>query len=366
MRFAAGWRWTEGAEPASGGAPPRSAPGQATLAFAGDILFAERAAAVARAAAPECVWGDVLPTLAASDGVFVNLEGPITHSRRRWRRGWKAVHLRADPATLALLTAANIRFASLANNHILDYEAEGLADTIAALDTAGIAHAGAGADRDAAATAKLFPVGGVRVGVISFTDRMPEFAAGPRRPGTNYLSLADDAATGALCARAQALRAAGADVVVVSAHWGPNLRLWPSTRFRRFARALVDGGVDVFHGHSAHFVQGVEVRPRGIILYDTGDFLDDVWWFPFVPSYWSCLFLVDFAKGRVANLRVVPVTLRPGRIELARGAAAIRTVARLCRRSEWVLRDAAPPEPCIVVPDSLTEQPARVLAEGPR
>jgi poly-gamma-glutamate synthesis protein (capsule biosynthesis protein) len=316
--------------------------GAATFAFAGDLLLAERAHAAARAGAPERVWGDTLPVLQASDGVFVNLEGPITGSTRAWRRGWKWLHLRSDPAVLGLLTAANVRFASLANNHILDYEVEGLRDTVAGLDATGIAHAGAGENLDAAAAPALVSAGGLDIGVIAFTDRMIEFAAGPGKAGTFHVTIDDDVILAqSLLARARALRDAGADIVIVSAHWGPNLWLWPSARYRRLARALVDGGVDVFHGHSAHYIQGVEIRPRGAILFDTGDFLDDVWHFPFIPSYWSCLFLVEFENARFKAVRAMPVQLRPGRVDIARGAAVGRAINGLLRRSRWVARDTA-------------------------
>jgi poly-gamma-glutamate synthesis protein (capsule biosynthesis protein) len=49
----------------------------------------------------------------------------------------------------------------------------------------------------------------------------------------------------------------------------------PPERFRAFARWLIDRGFDVVHGHSAHVFQGVEAYDGGLILYDTGDFVDD-------------------------------------------------------------------------------------------
>ena len=49
----------------------------------------------------------------------------------------------------------------------------------------------------------------------------------------------------------------------------------PREIFRRFARAVIDQGVDIYYGHSAHVFQGVEVYRGKPILYDTGDFIDD-------------------------------------------------------------------------------------------
>lgn len=311
----------------------------ATLAFIGDVILDARADAAAFAGRPEHVWGDVLPVLRGVDGVFANLENPLTRSEHRSRRLFKPVCLRSDPATVNLLAAANIAFVNLANNHILDYGDEGLAETIELLRAAGIAWAGAGPDISAAARSVIVSAGGMKVGVIALTDNTPAFAAGPARAGTHHRRIDDNPATRAWMAReVQALRAAGVRAIVMSVHWGPNYRPFPPARFRRFAHAAIDAGVDVFHGHSAHILQGVEMRGSGVILYDTGDFIDDTWWLTFVPYFTGGLFLVDFEAGRVRGLRVVPVVMTPGRVDLGRGALAERVIARLMRRSPPGLR----------------------------
>jgi poly-gamma-glutamate synthesis protein (capsule biosynthesis protein) len=260
------------------------------------------------------------------------MENPITRSTQRWRRTFKPVVHRSDPATINLLTAANIAFVNLANNHALDYEVEGLTDTIGLLQQAGIAFAGAGPDIEAASRPALVKVGDMTFGAIGLTDNTPAFAAGPGRAGTNYMRIESDPATiGGIAEQVRSLRAAGARTIVLSAHWGPNLRPWPPARFRRFARAAIDAGVDVFHGHSAHLLQGVERYGGGLILYDTGDIIDDAWWFGFIPYFTGALFLVDFEAGRVQGLRVVPHVMGPGCVRLAQGALAHRVIARLSR-----------------------------------
>jgi len=65
------------------------------------------------------------------------------------------------------------------------------------------------------------------------------------------------------------------DLVVASLHWGPNWETEPRAVHERFGRWLVDQGVDVVHGHSAHVLQGVEVYRGRPIIYDAGDFVDD-------------------------------------------------------------------------------------------
>jgi poly-gamma-glutamate synthesis protein (capsule biosynthesis protein) len=305
-----------------------------TLAFVGDLIFDQSQGAAASPADPENVWGDVLPYLREADAVFANLENPITTTTRRWRRGWKAIRLRAEPSAIDLLKAANIRFVNLANNHALDCEAEGLSDTIRYLDSAGIAHAGAGINAAEAARPAILDVAGTSIGVLSVTDNMREFAAGPSEPGTNFLRIRDDKATiDRIGCSVDDLRRSGAVLVVLSAHWGPNLRQWPTGAFRRFAHVALDCGIDILHGHSAHFVHGLDIHRDRLILYDTGDFLDGLWLFRFVPRYLSCLFLVDFEDARLKRVRVVPVILRPGRVRVGHGHGARRILERILRRS---------------------------------
>lgn len=147
-----------------------------TIALVGGPIFHQRRIVARSSDEPEQVWGDVVPYLRGADAVFANLETPITTTPRRWHKGWKAFRLRADPAAVDLLKAANVRFVNLANNHILDCDSEGLSDTIGHLDRAAIAHAGAGIDAVEAARPGIFDVAGRRIGVLSITDNMREFA----------------------------------------------------------------------------------------------------------------------------------------------------------------------------------------------
>jgi poly-gamma-glutamate synthesis protein (capsule biosynthesis protein) len=129
------------------------------------------------------------------------------------------------------------------------------------------------------------------------------------------------------------LRRVGATLVVLSLHWGPNMRLSPSRRFRRFAHAAIDCGVDIIHGHSAHVFQAVERHRNGLILYDTGNFIDDYWKFPFRRTLWSFMFFVDIEDGRPTRLRLVPVHIHASPIGLATGEtsqAIKRRMISLC------------------------------------
>lgn len=305
------------------------------IAFLGDIMLGRGVEEVRRAGRPaEAFWGGTLALLRAAAGAIANLECALTTHARPWSRTPKVFHFRAAPAATAILAAAGIRWVSLANNHSLDFEEEGLLDTIAALDRAGIAHGGAGRDRAAAMAPALVAIGDLLVGLIALTDNEPAFAATDTKPGTWYAPIAvTPAVLDPIAARIDDLRRAGAALVVVSLHWGPNMVVEPPPHHRAFARALIERGADVVHGHSAHLVQGVEVWRGRPILYDTGDVLDDYAVDPVWRNDHGMLFrLVADAAGPIV-LAMEPLVLSFARVDPATGAtrAAIRDrFVRLC------------------------------------
>jgi poly-gamma-glutamate capsule biosynthesis protein CapA/YwtB (metallophosphatase superfamily) len=291
-----------------------------TVTLAGDVMLGRGVNETLRGVRPEEPWGDVLPLLLAADLRILNLECAVTEHRCPWSRTPKVFHFRADPAAVEVLRAARIDACSLANNHTLDFEEQGLLDTLAYLGAAGIQYAGAGRDREEAARPELIDRSESRVALLAFTDNEPPFAAGPAKPGTNYLPVSMEPE---VLRRVEevvgAAREAGAEIVVFSNHWGPNMVERPPELFRRFARAVVELGADVYYGHSAHVFQGVEIYRRKPILYDTGDFIDDYAVDPRLRNDRSFLFRLSVDGGELRRLELFPVSLPYARVEFARG-----------------------------------------------
>ena len=130
-----------------------------------------------------------------------------------------------------------------------------------------------------------------------------------------------------------AAREAEAETVVFSNHWGPNMVQRPSALFRRFARAVLDRGVDVYYGHSAHVFQGVEIYGGKLILYDTGDFIDDYAIHPKLRNDWSFLFRISLEGSGFRRLELFPVTLPYARAKLAKGSERQAILERMERLS---------------------------------
>src|SRR5215212_11710192 len=309
-----------------------------TLALTGDVMLGRRVAeALNDHMRPEEPWGDVRPLLDAADLRIINLECAITDNEQPWIRTAKVFHFRAQPSAIETLRTARIDACSLANNHTLDFEEQGLLDTLEHLDAAGIRHAGAGRNREEAADPAILAVPADRthrVVLLAFTDNEPPFAAGTDRPGTNYLPVSSKPdvlrrVEGAV----STVRELGADTVIFSNHWGPNMVQRPRELFRQFARAVIDLGVDIYCGHSAHVFQGVEIYRGKPILYDTGDFIDDYAVDPRMRNDWSFLFRVSVEEGKFERLELTPVKLSYARVDLAKGGEREKILDRMERLS---------------------------------
>jgi poly-gamma-glutamate capsule biosynthesis protein CapA/YwtB (metallophosphatase superfamily) len=309
-----------------------------TLALMGDVMLGRKVAeALDNHMGPEEPWGDVMPLMDAADLRIINLECAITDYERPWTRTAKVFHFRTPPSAIETLRTARIDACSLANNHTLDFEEQGLLDTLEHLDAAGIRHAGAGCNREEAADPAILTVLADhthQVALLAFTDNEPSFAAGTDRPGTNYLPVSLRPEVIRRVERAvSAVRAMGVDTVVFSNHWGPNMVQRPRRIFRRFARAVIDLGVDIYYGHSAHVFQGVEIYRGKPILYDTGDFIDDYAVNPELRNDWSFLFQVSVVEGRFERLDLIPVKLSYARVDLATGCEREAILGRMERLS---------------------------------
>ena len=305
----------------------------ARLGFVGDVMLGRGVNDAHEDGPPGAVWGDVLPRLEDLDGLFLNLECCLsTRGERTPNRGY---YFRADPGwAVPALARAGTAWAGLANNHVLDYGPRAFADTLDALDDAGIPHAGAGPDRPAAFAPASVAVGDLDVAVVAVTDRAPAYAAGRFAPGTAYVPmrgtpLTRDAITSAI----RNAKADSPDLLVVSLHWGPNWTTEPAARYRRLARWLVDAGADVVHGHSAHVPQGVETYRGRPILHDAGDFVDDYALVGDLHNDRSVLVEVDVEDGRPAALRLRPVVIEDEAVHLASEGPAAWIRERMRARS---------------------------------
>ena len=163
---------------------------------------------------------------------------------------YKGINYRMHPENVACLTAAEIDFCSLANNHVLDWGYEGLRETLKTLDNADIQFAGAGMSLlDAEMPAIMDIEGKGRVIVFSYgsvTSGIPaNWSAKADRAGVNVLKDLSDKTVQHIGERVLEFKEKE-DIVMVSIHWGSNWGYEIPTEQIDFAHKLIDeAGVDI-------------------------------------------------------------------------------------------------------------------------
>jgi poly-gamma-glutamate synthesis protein (capsule biosynthesis protein) len=280
-----------------------------TISAVGDISLARQVVERMQADGADYPFALTAPLVDGDIG-FANLEGALTERGAPWPKGY---NFRTPPRFAPGLARARFNVVTLANNHMLDYGAVGLADTVDALDAAGVRHAGAGADAASARAPVVVEAHGLRVAFVACVLTPNEgggfdihaWAAGAGAPGV------------AVC-DAQLLRDAiaaarhEADFVVVAVHAGTEYDTAPNATQRELAEAAMAAGADVYLGAHAHVVQPVEQRGNQLIAWGLGNFifdLDNVDLANIPRPRVSLLLDVTLTKGAgVTSYRVIPVT----------------------------------------------------------
>ena len=275
---------------------------------------------VVRSLGPLYPWGDTLTLLKSSDLTLINLECVIATDGKPWTRTPKVFFFRADPQVVEVLKVAGVDYVSLANNHSMDFQEDAMLEMIQILDNNVIAHSGAGRNIDDAMRPAFLEAKRIKIGVVSFTDNEPAWEATLVTPGVNYIDITTKGEYFERVERSIGLaRESGADLVIFSNHWGPNMRLRPSKRFKEFAHAVMDAGADVYYGHSSHLFQGIEIYKGKPILYDTGDFVDDYAVDDVLRNDWSFLYKLVISTRGVQRIELLPVLISNFQVNLAKG-----------------------------------------------
>ena len=194
-------------------------------------------------------------------GVFANLEVPVSG---RERNSSKKTFLFSDPGiTSDILKRLNIICVSLANNHIFDCGREGLRNTIALLDEAGIHHTGAGFNNEHVKPV-VFSLEGVRIGFAAYAD--PATHPGTEAFNDLYFNTFDITR---VLYDLNAVRDK-VDICIISLHWGKDYSFYPEEWQVNVARQLADAGANIIMGHHSHTLQAFETYGSGQIFYGLG------------------------------------------------------------------------------------------------
>ncbi|MFJ1564762.1 CapA family protein [Streptomyces erythrochromogenes] len=156
---------------------------------------------------------------------------------------------------------------STASNHTLDHGPEGVFRTLDTLDREGLKHTGSARSQEEHDTPLILDVKGVKVGQISFA-----FGFNGREVPKDKPWLANLTSFKAVAAAEKKARAAGAEVVILSVHWGREHQPNPSNPQLELARKIAkETGINLVIGHHAHVVQPMEKVDGTWVAYGLGN-----------------------------------------------------------------------------------------------
>jgi hypothetical protein len=261
--------------------PPRPAantsapagPRQITIAGSGDILVHpptwQQASADAKAAGRDGyefdpMFADIRPVISAADLAICHMEAPMgPGSPQDFPR------FRAPTDLGGAVKTAGYDVCSTASNHALDQGEQGVYNSLDALDAAGLRHTGTFRNAAEQKRPTIYDVNGVKVGHLSYAMHFNGL-----KPPAGKAWLANRIDVPAIRKAAAATRKAGAQIIVLSAHWGTELVHEPDSEQLFWARQLIaDPNIDLIIGHHAHVVQPFERVGDKWIAYGVGNTL---------------------------------------------------------------------------------------------
>lgn len=241
------------------------------------------------------------PILSRADFVCANLECALSSRGKPLED--KRYTLRAEPFYIAALKQFGITYANLANNHILDYGPEAMADTCHYLDLAGINYFGL-CDGQSSQRPVVIDDGNNRLALLGYVEPSiitpdPDsfFRHSPSPCPLEPDGIIEDIR-----------RYSDDHAVIVVLHWGVEWSHLETEAQRRLARRMIDAGAAAVVGHHTHLVGGVEKYKGGIIAYSLGNLLMVLPPFAARRASTRVMLQVQLDGNRLSDFRLVPVS----------------------------------------------------------
>ena len=294
------------------------------LNFLGDIMLGRGVSAAIRQHGPGHVFAEIASLMPGAAGTIANLEAPFSTSGTIFRKKDPHLTFKVDPELVQALKFLRITSVTLANNHIADFGAEGIASTRKALADAEITCTGAGEDWDQASEPLIYVDGDSRqvIGILAFNAFVP--FARTAKHGAHGAARFDEKSF-ALAVKNIRSRCTG---IIASVHWGIDYCPYPVPALIDLAEKLITSHPEIvaFVGHHPHLQQPLIFLAGKPIFCSLGNFLFDE---PFPYSKIGSILTIDIEKNRVAdhwvqftklteNFRLVPLGEKEAREEVAR------------------------------------------------
>ncbi len=270
-------------------------------------------------------WSAVGDLMRSTTLTFANLECTLSYTGSAVPG--KTFTFRGDPAALPFMRDnGGVDVVSQANNHSRDYGPQSLVDCLNYLDSYGIKHCGAGADFGSAHTPAYLDANGLRIAFLAYDD----IAYSGWYAGAGYPGDCDPANTGQMAADIAGAKA-GADLVVVSFHWGTERKYTPDASQTSYGHFAIDCGADLVLGHHPHVVQGFEFYKGKLIANSLGNFV-------FSPGsdsgHYTVITRLDMDSRGLIGATVRPVYISNGRPQLMGGSAGNAWISQVAGMSQ--------------------------------
>lgn len=235
----------------------------------------------------------------------------------------KRYTFRTIPENISVYRKMGADIVSLANNHVYDFGAAGLTDTLQTFNVAGIVYVGAGEDLAEAARVRYANFNGLRIAYTA-AMRSEKYINTPEatEDGSGVMKMYD------LTAYTEAIRKAAenSDFVVAYVHWGTENSLELEQEQIDGAHALIDAGADIVIGSHTHTLQTVEFYNGKPIFYSIGNLWSDL------QTTESALVKVVLAGDKtVKEITLLPCETEAGK---TRAASAVMRDAIFARLNE--------------------------------
>ena len=249
-------------------------PDKVTVAFAGDIGFAQGYATINRYRSNgsdihKSFDDGVLSIMQSADIMMANNEFP--YSDRGSPTPNKTFTFRADPKDVHIMKDIGVDIVALGNNHMYDYGPDALIDTVDTLNDAKLPFVGAGKNFEEAAHPAYFHANGHVISFVSATQ-IERYGNPDTKEATadspGVLRTLDPKKAVAAIQEAKA----NSDFTIMYVHWGSESTDLVEKSQRELARAYVDAGADLIIGDHSHCLQGIDYVDDVPVFFSLGNF----------------------------------------------------------------------------------------------
>jgi poly-gamma-glutamate capsule biosynthesis protein CapA/YwtB (metallophosphatase superfamily) len=267
------------------------------------------------------------PYLEIADFTSVNLETTIAEQAMDSRAD-KSINFVSHPETLSALKWAGVDYVTLGNNHIYDFQQQGLEQTFKYLDLSDIAYSGAGLNNKDA----------IQPHIERINNQPFAFSGFVGWPGTSKSTeVATQSQGGATLGNSNNLleslniAAKNQASAIIQYHGSQEYTEEPTLVTEQRLKNVLDSGAELAVAHHPHVTQGLELYNNKLLAYSLGNFIFDQ---NFSATQHSFILYVWMDNGQFHRAELVPIYIKGYKPTPAIGEHKHQTLQRISALSK--------------------------------